>query len=173
VEKILSIIFISVVGTLLHFIYDFSKHNKIVGLFTAVNESTWEHIKIALTPAFLWSIYDFIVYKDNPNYFIAKFVSLIIIVLLIPIIFYTYKSIIKDNVLIIDIAIFYIAIIISRIFFYYILKMEDFGNVVNCIGFIFTILLFIFYITATIIPPRNFLFKDPLTNKYGFKGHLK
>lgn len=50
---LLSIIIISIVGTISHFLYDISNHNKIVGLFTAVNESIWEHIKIALTPATL------------------------------------------------------------------------------------------------------------------------
>lgn len=38
---IISIIIISLIGTLSHFLYDMSEHNKIVGLFTAVNESTW------------------------------------------------------------------------------------------------------------------------------------
>ena len=46
---IISVIIISIVGTLSHFLYDISNHNRIVGLFSAVNESTWEHIKIALT----------------------------------------------------------------------------------------------------------------------------
>lgn len=45
-------IVISIVGTLLHFLYEMSGHNKIVAIFAAVNESTWEHIKIALTPTF-------------------------------------------------------------------------------------------------------------------------
>ena len=45
---LISIIVISIIGTLSHFLYDISNHNKILGLFTAVNESTWEHIKIAL-----------------------------------------------------------------------------------------------------------------------------
>ena len=51
----ISIIIISLIGTISHFLYDISNHNKFVGLFSAVNESTWEHIKIALTPALLWS----------------------------------------------------------------------------------------------------------------------
>ena len=61
----LGFVIISVVGTLAHFLYDFSHHNKIVGLFAAVNESTWEHIKIALTPTFLWSLYDGYLYGAN------------------------------------------------------------------------------------------------------------
>lgn len=54
----ISIIVISVLGTLAHFLYEISHHNKITGLFTAVNESAWEHIKIALTPTILWSLLD-------------------------------------------------------------------------------------------------------------------
>ena len=38
---IVGIIFISVFGTIFHFLYDLSSHNKIVGLFSSVNESTW------------------------------------------------------------------------------------------------------------------------------------
>ena len=66
---LISIIVISLVGTLLHFLYDISKHNKFVGIFAAVNESTWEHIKIALTPTFIWGLIDGYIYGVNPNYF--------------------------------------------------------------------------------------------------------
>ena len=58
----IGIIIICLVGTLLHFTYEFSHHNKYVALFSAVNESTWEHIKICMTPTILWSIYEIIEY---------------------------------------------------------------------------------------------------------------
>ena len=80
---IVSVIVISIIGTLLHFMYDITNHNKTVGLFSAVNESTWEHIKIALTPTLLWSIIDGIKFWNNPNYFPAKFISLLLIILLL------------------------------------------------------------------------------------------
>ncbi len=54
----LSVIVIFAIGTLSHFLYDWSHENKILGLFTAVNESTWEHVKIAITPTLLWSLVD-------------------------------------------------------------------------------------------------------------------
>ena len=79
---IISTIIISIIGTLSHFLYDISKHNKFIGLFTAVNESTWEHIKIALTPTFFFCIVDGIMFGQNPNYFLAKLSSLIIIIIL-------------------------------------------------------------------------------------------
>ena len=69
---IISIIVISVVGTLSHFLYDLTNHNKFIGIFAAVNESTWEHIKIALTPTLLWGLIDGFLYGTNVNYFFAK-----------------------------------------------------------------------------------------------------
>ena len=107
-------IVISIVGTLLHFLYEISGHNKVVAIFAAVNESTWEHIKIALTPTFLWGLLDGFKYGTSPNYFIAKSASLLVIVFLIPIIFYTYTAITKKAVLWFDIIYFYITILYDQ-----------------------------------------------------------
>ena len=54
-------------GSFLHFTYDLSNHNKTVALFSAVNESTWEHIKLGLTPYFIWTVIDGIKYFNNPR----------------------------------------------------------------------------------------------------------
>lgn len=43
-------IFISILGVLLHFTYEWSGDNPAVGLFSAVNESTWEHLKLIFFP---------------------------------------------------------------------------------------------------------------------------
>lgn len=169
----LGFVIISVVGTLAHFLYDFSHHNKIVGLFAAVNESTWEHIKIALTPTFLWSLYDGYLYGANANYFLAKFLSLLAIVVFIPLIFYTYRIFTKKSILFVDITLFYITIFISQYLFYFVLQNVLGTFVINYLACIGIFILFGFYMVLTLLPIKNFLFKDPLTNKYGFKGHKK
>ena len=69
--QIITVIVCIILGILLHFTYELSGENMIVGLFSAVNESTWEHIKICMTPTFLWSLYDGYVYGLNANYFIV------------------------------------------------------------------------------------------------------
>ncbi|MBQ9018763.1 MAG: hypothetical protein IJ097_00440 [Bacilli bacterium] len=170
---IISIIIISIIGTLSHFMYDITNHNKIIGLFTSVNESTWEHIKIALTPTLLWSLIDGIVYGTNPNYFIAKCVSLIIIIILMPTLFYGYKSIFKKDSFIVNILIFYIVIIFSQLAFLYIISIEPLNFIykyISCIGIFF---IFGGYMIHTLMPAKNFLFKDPISNNYGYKGHRK
>ena len=121
---IISIIIISIIGTLSHFLYDIFKHNKIVGLFTSVNESTWEHIKIALTPTIIWGLIDGYIYGMNPNYFLAKFVSLISIIILMPLLYYGYKYLFKKDNTIINILIFYIVIICRQYLFYNLISMD-------------------------------------------------
>ncbi len=170
---IISIIIISIIGTISHFTYDISKHNKIIGLFSAVNESTWEHIKIALTPTLLWSIIDGYIYGNNPNYFLAKFISLFVIIILMPTLFYGYKKLFKKEIFIFDILIFYIVIITSQLLFNYILGIDTISFILrylSCIG-VFT--LFGGYMIHTLMPAKSFIFKDPISNKYGFKGHTE
>ena len=43
-------------GTLLHFTYDWSGGSKIAAAFSAVNESTWEHMKLLFVPLFLFTV---------------------------------------------------------------------------------------------------------------------
>lgn len=167
----LSIIIISILGTFFHFLYDISKHNKVIGLFAAVNESTWEHIKIALTPTILWSIYDGYIYGRNPNYFTAKLSSLLILITFIPTIFYLYKYFTNKPIIIVDILIFYIAIILSQFSFYSIIKLQTLGFTTNYLSCIGIFIVFGFYMVLTLLPIKSFIFKDPITNKFGFKGH--
>ena len=168
-----SIIIISTIGTLSHFMYDITNHNKIVGLFSAVNESTWEHIKIALTPTLLWSLIDGFIYGANPNYFLAKFLSLFVIIIIMPALFYGYKTLIKKDLFIIDILIFYITIISSQMTFYHLLNINKINFLTSYISGIGIFLIFGGYMIHTLMPAKSFIFKDPISNKYGFKGHTE
>lgn len=170
-EVAISTIIISTVGTLAHFLYDFTRHNKIIGLFTAVNESIWEHIKIALTPILLWGLYDGFVYGNNPNYFLAKLVSLITPIVLIPCIFYSYKSISKKPILVIDILSFYLVIFLSQLFFKLIIDAPAILYVFQYLSAIGLFAVFGAYTLLTLMPMKTFLFKDPITHKYGCRTH--
>ena len=167
----ISFIVISIVGTVFHFLYDWSNHNKMVGLFAAVNESTWDHIKIALTPALILGFIDGFLYGANPNYFLAKSMSLLAMIVGIPVLFYFYSYLLKKHVLLIDILIFYVAIFLGQTLFYFVLNGPSVPYCFSYIGAILLFMIFGFYMTATILPLKNFLFKDPITKKYGLKGH--
>ena len=58
--EVLGLIFVLAAGNLLHFVYDWSGQSPVVGALAAVNESTWEHMKLLTTPWVLWSIVELI-----------------------------------------------------------------------------------------------------------------
>ena len=131
----LSVVIIFSLGTLAHFLYDLSHENKILGLFTAVNESTWEHVKIAITPTLLWSLIDGFFYGEDPNYFTAKLTSLTILA------------------------------------FFAIINLPDFPFISSYLSAIGTFIFFGAYMTLTLMPLKQIIFKDPTNGQYGFRAH--
>lgn len=168
---ILEMIVISILGTLLHFTYDWSNHNKVVALFSAVNESTWEHVKMAFSATIFCSIFDSWWLGSNPNYFVGKLASLLAIVIIMPSIFYGYTHFTKRCILPIDIASFFVTVIGSTLVFYGILNMQPLSHIVRYLGTIGLFAVFGSYMVLTLMPLKNFLFLDPITVKYGIEAH--
>ena len=77
--QIISTIFVIILGTLLHFTYNWSNNNPLVGIFSAVNESTWEHLKLIFFPMLITIVIGTIYYKDDyENYLCTKTKGLLI-----------------------------------------------------------------------------------------------
>ena len=77
--EIISTIFIMILGTILHFTYSWSNNNPIIGTFSAVNESTWEHLKLIFFPMLLSTIFGTFYYKNTyQNYLYIKTKSILI-----------------------------------------------------------------------------------------------
>ncbi len=168
---IIGIIIIGLFGAMLHFTYEWSHHNKVVAVFSAVNESTWEHIKIAMTPTILWGIYEIIEYGFNGNFLVAKALCLLTLIVVIPILFYSYVVFTKRAILIVDIICFFIAITCSQFVFKYIIEMNLIDNIYVYLSIGLLIIEMILYFVLSFRPLKNFIFKDPITSKYGLEGH--
>lgn len=167
--EVIGTIFIIVMGSLGHFLYEWTNKNKIVGYFAAVNESTWEHIKLVIAPTFLWLIIEYHFYYMNPNLFFARFIGLLLMILTIPVLFYGYKVIFKKNNFIVDILIYIVAVILGQYIFSLIIKININNLWLRHIGIIGLISIFLMYMTRTYVPKKNFIFKDPVTKKYGIE----
>lgn len=167
----ISVVVIFTLGSLAHFLYEIAHHNKIIGLFTAVNESTWEHIKIAITPTFLWSALDGFIFGTDPNYFTAKLVSLLILTFFIPLVYYSYRRAVKHSILPIDIMVFAVAIVLAQLSFFAIIDQPAVPYWATYLSTVMTFIFFGAYMTLTLYPLRNIIFRDPITGKYGFPAH--
>lgn len=165
-----SILFNIIIGTLLHFIYDWSGGNSIVGIFGAINESVWEHTKLLFWPAFIFSTVEFFyVGKYYSNYFVGRATSLCIGIFMIISMFYTYSGAIGDNFLVIDILIFIISVMISQYIAYKIIVSRyKTGSLLNLLSLVTTMLLVFAYVFFTSNPPQIPLFKEAFSRLYKF-----
>ena len=100
-----------------------------------------------------------------------KLLSLITIIFLIPLLFYGYKHVFKKENTIFNISTFYISIAASQLLFKYILSLPQVSNTTRYLSCIGVFILFGCYMVLTLMPAKNAFFKDPITKKYGFKGH--
>lgn len=86
--QVIVVILTLIVGTLLHFTYKWSGENKIVAIFSAVNESTWEHLKLVFFPMLIMGIIGyFVIGKDIKNYWTAQAIGIVVAMAFITIFF--------------------------------------------------------------------------------------
>ena len=163
---IFSGIFVMILGTLLHFTYEWSGNNKFIASFSAVNESTWEHLKLLFFPMLLTTIIGyFYLRKISPNFLCARLLGILTAILFTITFFYTYTGIIGTNFSFIDISIFFAAVILGELVSYKILLSDFKCN--NYTALFFIILLLVCFVSFTYFPPKIGLFKDPISGLYG------
>ena len=115
-KNVIAFFIIGILGTLGHFIYEWSGKNLIVGYFFSVNESTWEHLKLLFFPTVIYSVFEYTFLKEKPtNYIPAVVISLVCGMLTIVTLFYTINGILGYNIDFVNIAIYYISIIVMLI----------------------------------------------------------
>ena len=97
-------------GTLLHFLYDWSGQHPVVGAFSAVNESIWEHMKLLFFPMLVFSLIEYSrIGKEYPNFWCVKLIGTLMGLTAIPVLYYTYTGALGVSADWFNIAIFFIA----------------------------------------------------------------
>lgn len=164
IYTLLGILFTSAAGTLSHFLYEWSGNNFYIGFITPTNESTWEHMKMIFFPMFLYCcLENAILKKYYPSITCANAAALLIGTFSIPAIFYTYTGILGTNYMALDIATFYISVIIAFSFSRFLTK-KKISNI-HCRWLeAAVLLLLICFIIFTVYPPELGLFQVPQTH---------
>ncbi|MBQ6894872.1 MAG: hypothetical protein IJN40_05210 [Clostridia bacterium] len=147
--------FVLILGTLLHFTYNFSGQNTIVSYFSAVNESVWEHLKLIFFPALIFSVAEYFAYETpRADFWAVKMTSIILAMCFIVIFFYTYSGVLGFNLAIIDVLSFVIADFILFYLSYNMLKSSLSGTKADSLKAVAVLLLFIVcFILWTDNPP--------------------
>ena len=157
-------------GILMHYLYDITGKLKLVGAIAPINESIWEHIKLILLPTILWwTIYYFkkgSEYRINKNkWFGAALTALLMTLLLIPVMYYSYTGIFGVDYTVIDMLILVAALIIGQLrgLHYY-----RYGRGVSpTLALLIFISLLVLFAVTTFKTPELPIFRDPETGGYG------
>jgi hypothetical protein len=172
--ELAGIVFIVIIGTVQHFTFELSGNQPVVGVFSAVNESVWEHLKLGFWPALVWALIEYrYIKKSTNNFFFAKTVGIYLIPIVIPILFYSYTAVLGESVLVIDIFTFVVAVIVGQLVSYKLLTYRELPDVLNKISLVALVLLGVAFVFFTFYPPHLPLFKDPVTGEYGITNHAQ
>lgn len=161
-------VFVSVLGTLCHFFFEWSNESTAVGIFCPVNESVWEHLKLLFFPYIIWSITEFFALKIKGNFFFSKLCGSISGMLTILFIHYTYKGASGMESMVADIISFFAGVAVSFLISYAIIKNVKQGSMFREIASAAALIAIAgLFILFTFAPPLIPLFEDPKTLTYG------
>ena len=112
--ELVGLLFTIALGNLLHFVYDWSGKNDIAAAFAATNESTWEHMKLLAVPWIVWSLIEWSALRRSKSPVLAaRGAGLLVGLLAIPMLFYTYQGIVGRNSPPVNIIIFQAAVLLA------------------------------------------------------------
>jgi len=162
-------LFTGVLGVLLHFAYAWSGGSVLAGAFSAVNESTWEHMKLLFLPLFLFSVVQVCLMGRNyPNLPAVRAVSALAGLALIPILFYTYTGALGQSFTWANIAIFFLADLAAFALDFRLLRQgrlsagwQQILGLAALWGLVFC------FVWLTFRPVHLPLWRDPVTGGYG------
>lgn len=153
------LLFISLFGASLHFVFELSEFWRPIGWLGAVNESTWEHLKLAFWPALIFALIEYTYVREIArNFAIAKATSIVIMMGIIIAAWYIYTPI-TGNINWLNIVIFYIAVLAGQFVGFRLLTAERMRSQLGRAALATLALLTVAFAVFTYYPPRFSLFE--------------
>lgn len=162
-------IFTAAVGTLLHFLFDWTGGNVVVALFSAVNESIWEHLKLLFYPMVAVAAIEYFFWGRNiDSFWCIKLIGILTGLVLIPMVYYSYTGILGVKADWFNITIFFLTAVAV-----YWAEAKLFQRGYTChirskLAVALICLISIAFTILTFVPPHIPFFQDPMTETYGF-----
>jgi hypothetical protein len=168
--EIAGIFFLIIAGALLHFAYQWLNQLTIIGIFSPVNESVWEHLKLGFWSLVLFSIIEYWFVKDETNNFLlAKALGILALQSFILLVFYTYTMFSAKPILVIDILSYILGCVLCQYISYLILTRTGERRILNKIGLTVIMIHAILLIAFTFASPKLPIFQDSHSSSYGIQ----
>jgi hypothetical protein len=157
----------SLLGTLLHFLCDWTGGSLLVAPFSGVNESTWEHMKLLFWPMLAFAIVQSFFFRSRQDFWCIKLRGILLGMLLIPVIFYTYNGVIGKSPDWLNIAIFFISAAIAYVYETRLFHAKRLPCSSPKWAIAALVVIALLFAVFTFLTPKIGIFKDPLTGTYG------
>ena len=154
--------FSAILGTLLHFIYDWTNLSFLMPI-SAINESTWEHMKLLFFPTFIYAIVQSVYFlKEYPQFWRIKVIGISAGLILIPVLFYTYNGALGTSPDWFNILSFFIALGGGYFVEYVLFKHTKRNSKFEAISIIWLFVITILFIVFTFNPLSLPIFISPV-----------
>jgi hypothetical protein len=160
------------VVSLTHFIYGWSGKTLIAGIFTPVNESVWEHLKMTFWPVAFWWLAIYFVLRRKENIPAARCLTacaaaILICPVVISAFYYTYTGALGIESLTLDIISMILGITAAQLAGLHIMRHARTGPVNSYVSVAILVMLAAVFTIFTFAAPQIPMFKDPLTGLFG------
>jgi len=161
-------LFVLVIGSAMHFAFEWSGEFVPLAPFVPVNESVWEHLKMAFWPALLWATIERSPLRGRVNSFLlAKSAGILLMPVTIAAVFYAYTAILGHHLLALDVGSFVVAVLLGQYVSYRLLTGDERSAMANRVVPSLVILVAVMFVVFTFAPPHVGLFRDGLSGGYG------
>ena len=167
--EIIGAVFGILVGAGDHFLYDRTQW-VWTSVFSAVNESPWEHLKLYFFPVMLFMIVEWFFVDDKAKLLFAKTVQVVAGMVFIIGFFYGYLALSHTDNVFVDIASFAVAMIGGFWLSYRILKSDRVPKMPAWPWVAALLIILVFFQLMTWRPIHIPVFQDTETRLYGIQG---
>lgn len=171
---LISIPVLFIIGSFMHFLFDLTGRVPVIGAFVPVNESPWEHLKLAFYPMLVWWIAYYFRARKYENFSVRKLIisaatALVSSPLIIIMFFYSYTGAFGVESLFLDIISLLLAIAVGQCLGFHIYKYCNprHSRLAVYISFAIIMMLVIIFILFTFLPPHIPIFMDSNTGGFG------
>lgn len=158
-----------VVGTLLHFLFEWTGGSAGAALISAVNESIWEHMKLIFVPMVAFSLIQRKCFPEIPGFWWVKLTGILTALAVIPALYYTYTGALGVEADWFNITIFFIA---AGTAFRLETALFRRGKVCPLPQWLAAALIAAIgaaFLVFTFAPPEIPLFRDPIDGSFGYQ----
>ena len=157
----------ALLGTLLHYLYDWTGESVWVAPFSGVNESTFEHMKLLFWPMLLFALASFPLFGKRSDFWCVTLRAITLGLLLIPVLFYTYNGAVGKSPDWLNISFFFLSAAGAYFYVWRRFQKAERGCRLPWVAILLLIFISLFFVLFTFYPPKLGLFLDPVTGKYG------